>query len=63
MSEEEEKAEFGMRIFRGVPGEPTATDKFRLASPPATGNDLSHSTFTQLFILFRLCGNLFVLRV
>jgi hypothetical protein len=47
MSEEEEKAEFGVRIFWGVLGEPTATDKFRLSAPPVTGNDLPHSTFTH----------------
>ncbi|MDR1248073.1 MAG: hypothetical protein LBK63_02110 [Treponema sp.] len=47
MSDEEEKAEFGVRIFWGVLGDPTATDKFRLAAPPVTGNDLPHSTFTH----------------
>jgi hypothetical protein len=47
MSEEEEKAEFGVRIFWGVLGDPTPTDKFRLAAVPVTGNDLPHSTFTH----------------
>jgi hypothetical protein len=47
MSDEEEKAEFGVRIFWGVLGEPVEKDKFRLASPPASGNDLPHSLFTH----------------
>jgi hypothetical protein len=47
MSDEEEKAEFGVRIFWGVMGAPTATDKFRLTAPPETGDDLPHSTFTH----------------
>jgi hypothetical protein len=41
------KAEFGARIFWGVLGDPVATDKFRIAAPPVTGNDLPHSTFTH----------------
>jgi hypothetical protein len=47
MSEEEEKAEFGVRIFWGIMGAPTETDKFRLAVPPQTGRDFPHSTFTH----------------
>jgi hypothetical protein len=47
MSEDEEKAEFGVRIFWGVLGDATEKDKFRLASPPLTGDDLPHSTFTH----------------
>jgi hypothetical protein len=47
MSDEEEKAEFGVRIFWGVVGDPTATDKFRLTAPPEKGSDLPHSTFTH----------------
>jgi hypothetical protein len=41
------RSNFGVRIFWGVMGDPTSTDKFRLAVPPATGNDLPHSTFTR----------------
>jgi hypothetical protein len=41
------RGDFGVRIFWGVMGEPTATDKFRIAAPPLTGNDLPHSTFTR----------------
>jgi hypothetical protein len=47
MSDEEEKAEFGVRIFWGVLGPATENDKFRLAAPPVTGKDLPHSTFTH----------------
>jgi hypothetical protein len=47
MSEEEEKAEFGVRIFWGVLGDPTEKDRFRIAAPPVSGNDLPHSTFTH----------------
>jgi hypothetical protein len=46
-SDEEEKAEFGVRIFWGILGDPTATDRFRLLSAPLTGNDLPHSVFTH----------------
>jgi hypothetical protein len=37
----------GVRIHYGVLGTPSATDKFRLASRPETGNDLPHSVFTR----------------
>jgi hypothetical protein len=37
----------GVRIFWGLMGEPSETDRFRLASPPLTGRDLPHSTFTH----------------
>jgi hypothetical protein len=47
MSDEEAKAEFGVRIFWGVLGDPAPTDKFRITAPPVTGNDLPHSTFTH----------------
>jgi hypothetical protein len=47
MSDEEEKAEFGVRIFWGVMGEPTEGDKFRISAPPVKGDDLPHSTFTH----------------
>jgi hypothetical protein len=41
------RSNWGVRIFWGVMDEPTATDKFRLSSPPVTGYDLPHSTFTH----------------
>jgi hypothetical protein len=48
MSDEEAKAEFGVRIFWGIlGGEPTAWDKFRLSVIPLGGSDLPHSTFTH----------------
>jgi hypothetical protein len=47
LSEEEEKAEFGVRIFWGVMGPPTEDDRFRLSAPPVSGKDLPHSTFTH----------------
>jgi hypothetical protein len=47
MSDEEAKAEFGVRIFWGVIGPATEKDKFRLSAPPETGGDLPHSTFTH----------------
>ncbi|MDR1248188.1 MAG: hypothetical protein LBK63_02685 [Treponema sp.] len=47
LSDEEEKAEFGVRIFWGILGEPTAADKFRISAPPEKGDDLPHSTFTH----------------
>jgi hypothetical protein len=36
-----------VRIFWGILGEPTETDKFRLSAPPVTGRDFPHSTFTR----------------
>jgi hypothetical protein len=47
MSDGEAEAEFGVRIFWGVMGPPTEGDRFRLSAPPASGNDLPHSTFTH----------------
>ena len=41
------EADWGVRIFWGILGEPTALDKFRLLAPPVTGNDLPHSVFTH----------------
>jgi hypothetical protein len=40
MSDEEAKAEFGVRIFWGILGAPMEHDKYRLSAPP-------HSTFTH----------------
>jgi hypothetical protein len=47
MSDEEAKAEFGMRIFWGILGAPVEHDKYRLSAPPVSGKDLPHSTFTH----------------
>jgi hypothetical protein len=44
---EDPRTEYGIRIFWGIIGEPTEADKFRIAAPPVTGNDLPHSTFTH----------------
>jgi hypothetical protein len=41
------EADFGVRIFWGVIGEPSAKDKFRISAPPEVGDDLPHSTFTH----------------
>lgn len=41
------RVDYGIRIFWGIVGEPTATDKFRISAPPLTGEDLPHSTFTH----------------
>jgi hypothetical protein len=41
------EADYGVRIFWGIMGDSTERDKFRIAAPPVTGNDLPHSTFTH----------------
>jgi hypothetical protein len=41
------RSDFVVRIFWGVMGEATENDRFRLAGPPVTGNDLPHSTATR----------------
>ena len=41
------KADYGVRIFWGIMGEPTESDRFRLSSPPSKGEDLPHSTFSH----------------
>jgi len=43
----DQRAKHGVRIYYGVMGEPTETNKFRIAEPPATGDDLPHSVFTR----------------
>ncbi|MDR0719529.1 MAG: hypothetical protein LBF78_07835, partial [Treponema sp.] len=40
-------ADYGTRVFWGILGDATERDKFRIAAPPVTGNDLPHSTFTH----------------
>ncbi|MDR2369937.1 MAG: hypothetical protein LBD71_00530 [Treponema sp.] len=42
-----DRANYGIRIYWGVLGEPDAADKFRIQTPPLTGEDLPHSTFTH----------------
>jgi hypothetical protein len=42
-----DRADYGVRIFWGVLGESSATDKFRISVPPKSGDDLPHSTFTR----------------
>jgi hypothetical protein len=41
------RSDYGVRIYYGIVGDVTATDKFRLAAPPASGDDLPHSVFTR----------------
>jgi len=43
----DQRSKHGVRIYYGVMGEPTETNKFRIAAPPATGDDLPHSVFTR----------------
>ena len=46
-SGDDPRIDYGVRIFWGIMGEPTAADKFRISAPPVTGDDLPHSTFTH----------------
>jgi len=41
------RAGYGVRIYYGILGEATKTDKFRLTTRPETGQDLPHSVFTR----------------
>jgi hypothetical protein len=45
--EDDPRSDYGVRIFWGILGPAAEHDKFRLASPPLTGDDLPHSTFTH----------------
>jgi hypothetical protein len=45
--EDDPRSEWGVRIFWGILGSPTETDKFRLSAPPLRGEDLPHSTFVH----------------
>jgi hypothetical protein len=40
-------ANFGVRIFWGILGAPSAKDKFHITAPAEAGDDLPHSTFTH----------------
>jgi len=41
------RADYGVRIYYGILGEPTDRDKFVISAPPRTGEDLPHSVFTR----------------
>jgi hypothetical protein len=41
------RSDYGVRVFWGLTGEPTETDKFRVTGIPKTGNDLPKSKFTR----------------
>jgi hypothetical protein len=45
--EDDPRSDYGIRIFWGIMGAPTESDRFRLSSPPVKGGDLPHSTFTH----------------
>ena len=40
-------SDYGVRMFWGLTGAPTNTDKFRITEPPQLGSDLPHSKFTR----------------
>jgi len=41
------RAKHGVRIYYGILGTPSETNKFRIAEQPNTGDDLPHSVFTR----------------
>ena len=41
------RSKHGVRIYYGIVGEPSETDKFRIRERPLTGDDLPHSVFTR----------------
>ena len=41
------RSKHGVRIYYGIVGEPSETDKFRIRERPSTGDDLPHSVFTR----------------
>jgi len=43
----DDRAKHGVRIYYGILGEPSEKNMFRIAAPPATGDDLPHSVFTR----------------
>jgi hypothetical protein len=47
LEEDPGRANYGVRVFWGVLGDSSAADKFRISSPPKSGDDLPHSTFTK----------------
>jgi hypothetical protein len=42
-----DRPNYGVRIYWGILGDPTAGDKFRLTARPLSGEDLPHSVFTK----------------
>jgi hypothetical protein len=42
-----DRPNYGVRIYYGILGDPTAGDRFRLAKPPLSGEELPHSVFTK----------------
>ena len=41
------KAGYGVRIYYGIMGTPSETNRFRITERPRTGDDLPHSIFTR----------------
>jgi hypothetical protein len=41
------RSDYGVRVYYGVLGDVATPDKFRLAVPPDSGDDLPHSVFTR----------------
>jgi hypothetical protein len=46
-SEPDGRSDYGTRIFWGLTGPATLTDKFRVTEIPKSGNDMPHSQFTR----------------
>jgi hypothetical protein len=43
----DDRSDYGVRIFWGITGPVSGTDKFRITEAPKSGNDLPHSQFTR----------------
>jgi len=43
----DKRADHGVRIYYGIIGTPSESDKFRITDRPLTGDDLPHSVFTR----------------
>ena len=43
----DKRADHGVRIYYGVMGTPSESDRFRITTRPLTGDDLPHSVFTR----------------
>jgi len=41
------RADYGVRIYYGILGEPSESDRFRVSAEPRNGDDLPHSVFTR----------------
>jgi hypothetical protein len=46
-AEPDKRSDYGVRIFWGLGGAASATDKFRVTDTPKSGHDLPHSQFTR----------------